>query len=402
MRICIVGSLLPIDVYDRVVKNSKSKPSNAPENFQMMLAEGIYNSCKDLDLLSIVNVASYPNGSQMTFHSCEYDLPFGAKVKQLKMINIQGIKQKHIYLETYRALQKWACNNCDEDKFVIMYSDYPPQADACRKICKKYDIKCVLLMTDLPTYYMFKHKPSLYSYFMKRMDKKRKENFAKFDAYILLTQWMSGEMKIDSKPQIVIEGFANPNQYNFSEVKEAIPTVMYSGALSQVHNIKLLVNAFKKTDINAKLWLFGSGDLEEWVKSEIKDDNRISYFGKVSREELLHRQKRAHLLISVKSVNDEHTKYAFPSKVLEYMSSGTPVLSTKALGIPEEYFNYMYTLEDESENAVAKKIEQCLCKTQKELDEMGERALDFVSRNKHFTPQGKKIVDFIEGLRWVE
>lgn len=71
------------------------------------------------------------------------------------------------------------------------------------------------------------------------------------------------------------------------------------------------------------------GDQQEYVCEAASKDKRIRYFGKVSRNEMLHAQKRAHVLVSAKSTDDRHTNFAFPSKILEYMTSGTAVLTTR-------------------------------------------------------------------------
>lgn len=396
MEICLVGSLLPTEVFDDIVKKSKAKPSNAPENFQMMLVKGLASHCDKVTVISFPTMAPYPKGSSFCLSERKYKLFENVEIISAPMLNIQGAKQRTIHFYAYQYVKNWLKKSTDSPKIVISYSDYPPYADACRKACAgDIHAKCVLLMTDLPTYSIYKHTKNVYSYMMRRMDRKRIENYDMFDAYILLTKYMQEEMRVQTKPTIVVEGFSDPDAHDFSETKVQKKTLMYAGALSRVHNVHTLISAFQKTSMDVDFWVYGDGELRNVVVAASKEDCRIHYFGKVSREEMLRAQKRAHLLISAKSTDDAHTKFAFPSKILEYMSSGTAVLSTRVGGIPSEYFQYLLPIEDESINGIAASIENAFSKTKEELEELGNKARDFAVQKKNCYRQSERIVDFL-------
>ena len=78
------------------------------------------------------------------------------------------------------------------------------------------------------------------------------------------------------------------------------------------------------------------------------------------------------------------------------MASGTPVLMTKLKGVPEEYFNYVYTIEDETSVGVEKVLKDIFSKKDDELSAFGKRAKEFVETNKNKTVQAKKILDFLK------
>lgn len=104
------------------------------------------------------------------------------------------------------------------------------------------------------------------------------------------------------------------------------------------------------------------------------------------------------MLVSAKSTDDRHTNFAFPSKILEYMTSGTAVLTTRVGGIPEEYFDYVYTINDESIDGIAKSIEKTLNIPIEELTLIGNRAKTFVTEKKNYSEQAKRIVEFLNKL----
>lgn len=87
------------------------------------------------------------------------------------------------------------------------------------------------------------------------------------------------------------------------------------------------------------LEIYGDGDYRaELVELAAKHD-RIIYKGLVSRDVIVARQKQVALLINPRPSSYEYTQYSFPSKIMEYMLSGTPVLTTKLPGIPMNMIN---------------------------------------------------------------
>lgn len=174
---------------------------------------------------------------------------------------------------------------------------------------------------------------------------------------------------------------------------------MYAGMVNQKHRIKMILDAFMSLEGNYELWIFGTGDYEKETLNCTQTDNRIKYFGRVDRQTVLDYERRASLLINVRDSEEEYTKYSFPSKTIEYMASGTPVLTTRLAGIPEEYFKYCYVLEDESVKGLSKRLQELLSYDSTELSAMGESASRFVKENKSAEMQGERVLNFLKGTQ---
>ena len=78
------------------------------------------------------------------------------------------------------------------------------------------------------------------------------------------------------------------------------------------------------------------------------------------------------------------------------MVSGTPVLTTKLSGIPDEYFDYCFTADVFSANNIGKKITEILAMPEDELKAFGIKARQFVLNNKNSYVQSGKILQFIK------
>ena len=123
---------------------------------------------------------------------------------------------------------------------------------------------------------------------------------------------------------------------------------------------------------------------------------RIVYLGRVDRAEVLSLQKNATVLVNPRQNNEEFTKYSFPSKNLEYLSSGVPLVAYKLDGIPDEYDEYIYYPTDNSAEALSKEIMKICALPDEERKLLGKKAKDFVFENKNKVKQAQRIIEFIK------
>lgn len=135
---------------------------------------------------------------------------------------------------------------------------------------------------------------------------------------------------------------------------------------------------------------FGSAD------KAVKDDSRISFLGQLPRNEVIKWQKKATVLVNPRQNNEEFTKYSFPSKTMEYLSSGIPVVAYKLDGIPDEYDQYIQYVADDSIESLKKKLVEVCEMTREERQELGNIGRNFVLMKKNSTIQVRKIREMID------
>jgi glycosyltransferase involved in cell wall biosynthesis len=175
--------------------------------------------------------------------------------------------------------------------------------------------------------------------------------------------------------------------------------VLYAGALAERYGIPLLLDAFAELpDQDFRLWLCGRGDMEEYIGRVAEEDTRIRFFGVVSPEEVFRRSRQATVLINPRSSREGFTSYSFPSKLLEYMAAGRPVVTARLPGIPAEYGPYLVWLDRETPEGLAALLRQLREQPPEKLDALGRRGRDFVLQEKNYRQQGKRIVAFIERI----
>ena len=100
-------------------------------------------------------------------------------------------------------------------------------------------------------------------------------------------------------------------------------------------------------------------------------------------------------MVNPRPTNEEYTKYSFPSKNMEYMVSGTAVLTTDLPGMPEKYKQHVYLIEDESVDGICKVLRRIAEFNEEDVINKGRMAREFVLSEKNNKIQTKKIIELV-------
>ena len=131
--------------------------------------------------------------------------------------------------------------------------------------------------------------------------------------------------------------------------KESPRVCLYAGSVCALYGLPELVEGFRKADLpNARLVIYGPGDYVEELKAICAEDPRVEYGGMLLSSQVVEKEMEATLLVNPRPTDEEYVKYSFPSKTMEYMASGTPVLTTRLPGMPAEYYPYVEFIDEET------------------------------------------------------
>ena len=217
--------------------------------------------------------------------------------------------------------------------------------------------------------------------------------------YVLLTEAMNDYLNKEGKPYVILEGHSDitmGKRVPALEKKTSPRVCFYAGGVSKQYGLGNLVEGFRKADLeNAQLHIYGPGDYVEELQAIAAEDPRIFYGGMLLNSEIVDKEMEATLLVNPRPTDEEYVKYSFPSKTMEYMASGTPVLTTVLPGMPKEYYPYVYLLEDESADGIAAKLREVLSNSDASLFKKGCEARNFVLNQKNNVIQAKKILEML-------
>lgn len=257
--------------------------------------------------------------------------------------------------------------------------------------CKIRKIPIITIVTDLPD--MMSDSKSL-----KNVNNRL---FNLFSGFIFLTKQMNLRINRKNKPYIVLEGHvdsdAKPVSQKEKYEKSGKKVIIYAGTICKLYGIKELVEGFILAELpDVELWVFGDGDCREELEN-ISNPN-VKYMGVCDNEAIVEHEQKASLLVNPRPSTPEYTKYSFPSKNMEYMVSGTPVMTTKLPGMPKEYLPYIYLIENETAEGIAETLIKFFDRPFEERTKTGNDAREFVLKNKSNVMQARKVIDFLKSL----
>ena len=108
--------------------------------------------------------------------------------------------------------------------------------------------------------------------------------------------------------------------------------------------------------------------------------------------QVVEKETEATLLVNTRPTVEEFVKYSFPSKNMEYMASGTPLLTSRLPGMPSDYYPYVYLIDEVTPQGVADALTQVLAHTDEELHEKGAQARQFIMKTRNNISQAKKVL----------
>lgn len=413
--ILFVGGMFPKDETEEIRRNSQGQMQTAADYLQWNLIDGLEEAQgHPIDLISSRFVGYFPGLYKKAYlPKRDFSHRPGARDYACRLINIKGIEIYHRMYSLYRPIRKWLKEKGGKGK-VVLYSANPQFLYAAKKIKKSFPkAHLSLIVPDLPEYMKVTQKRSfarfVYDTFMEGpLNRMIYGNMQYIDSFVLLTEEMKEALKVGNRPYCIVEGVVGQHRrsssnetrmaVNASEKTPEKKILLYTGTLAKKYGIMELVDEFMKvTDPMAELHICGAGDAQGEILERAKQDHRICFHGILSHGEILEMQNQATFLVNPRRNNEEYTKYSFPSKTMEYMQSGRPVLMYRLDGIPKEYDDYLiYIPEEEELNRV---LSLQLQREDEELRALGERAKAFVEGEKNPKRQAQKIMELLTTTR---
>ena len=401
MNIIFLGKFFPQTILQTIKEDSKGKIGFSNHNFEMSIIHGL---CKqeeiNLQCLSIPCVFSYPYHNRKFITKPEsYDY-LNTHIYSVGFCNLPLLKEKWAVWSCARQLKKIAETFEGDDVHVIINTPDSRLMEAfnkARNISHKRFFQTVII-PDIPAMVtsMDKQNP-IKAYMLHKAQKRAMEQTANSDGLILLTEAMMDFFPCSVK-HIVMEGIVDLDTIDieYQQEKEK-KIILYTGTLRQLFGVRSLVDAFcRLPDNDVELWICGSGDSKEYITNAALKDGRIKFYGLVDSKKSLELQHRATILVNPRTSDGEYTKYSFPSKTVEYLLAGKSVIANRLPGIPEEYYDYIYTPNNESVEALTQCLHHVLHLDDSERRERAVAGRSFIIEKKNSIVQTRRIIEFLE------
>lgn len=402
LDILFLGKLFPKDIESDIKSKMKSGMQDAANALQWNIIDGLdANGCGTIKILDWLPVNSYPKGYTDKYiheYVFQHTEKYKSDDKVVGRTNITVLKQFLDYSPIKKEVTKWVKTNSHKKKVIILYTASVVFLRIAKYIKKHYGmVQICCVIADLPDYSSARALRGIQKIYNDYQALRCKKLYKYVDKFVLLTEQMAQKLEIQS-PYIVMEGIA---QNDDVEVSEALAEkyknekyILYTGTLNYEFGIETLLKAFSLLqNKDVKLMICGFGAAEKAIK-DLHDD-RIVFLGRIDRSQVLPLQRNAMVLVNPRQNNQEFTKYSFPSKTMEYLAAGVPVVAYKLEGIPDEYDDYIHYVPDNKPETLAAVLNDMCCLSEEERQHIGERAKKFVLEEKNKIKQTKRILDFI-------
>ncbi|WIV12112.1 glycosyltransferase [Proteiniborus sp. MB09-C3] len=399
MNIIYLGYIVP----DNIVKESRAV-SVAGNNMEKALLKNLYRIYgNDLFVISVTPRASFPRSKMIVNKRRNLMLENGLLLHSVGYINIPFIKQLSIMISILSILMNKIImkKNCSkrEKTIVMTYNSASILSlpvyftSMFAKFCK------ICLVVDIPI--TFQKKRKLYFMIAKGIDNFISlRTFKKYDGMVTLVE----RTVLDFAPLVPYKLI----NYSLEKI-ESIPSIekklnnkvniVFTGALEEYYGVKEMVDLIESLPSNYYLNLYGKGSLVDYIDEKSKKNKRIIFHGLVANDKAIEAQTNASLLLLIRT-NEELNKYGLPSKIIEYLASGTPIISTKISSIPNELHRYINFIDNNTPESILSKVISITSDESVYQDYLikAKKGREYIINNFTWEKQAESIRDFINEL----
>jgi glycosyltransferase involved in cell wall biosynthesis len=403
MNVIFVGGIFSEQDKAALSLQSKGPMQYAADTLQKNYIEGfcLNDEVKEVFVVNLPFIGAYPARYKTAFYRpVKTDEMLGrASIKNIGFFNLSLIKHIYRMILAYKGILL-KVRSFHNTATVVCYSMHLPFLLACYfvKLFVGKGVHFCVIVPDLPEYMTVRTGISKRIFSLLSRISYLVVNRA--DSIVAITDHMVKKFN-SAATSVVIEGIADKSYVSRSGSVNRESYYLYTGTLDRRYGIRNLIDSFVASGVkDYQLIICGDGDDRPYVEKISSECERIKYMGQLNRESVLELQRNASLLVNPRDNDSDYTKYSFPSKVIEYMSSGVPVLMYRLDGIPEEYYNFCYAVPAGSRGLERKLLEISKLDSA-EMVAKGVSAKSFIERKKMPDMQVAKLIFAIVGGRCV-
>lgn len=384
--------------YEHLAAHTKGPLYLADHNLNSNLILGLEEaSGSSITLINNTPIRTFPSYPKIFFHRQSWSHGNGSRDVNCGFINLPILKHLSRAVTTFTALRRIIKDAEKGSVCIFTYELHVGISLAVLFIKRFYPaVHTCAVLPDIPDLAVLAHtqgKDTLGGRFRAAV----KTRFIRhFEMFVVLTKYMQELPVFAGKPSVIIEGIYNDTQGPLPESTSEKKIILYTGTLNPAYGIENLINAFLQLyrfDQDYELWFCGGGSLEKRIQNLEKQCPGLRNFGYVNTDKVRECQAQATVLVNPRQNNDTLARYAFPSKTMEYLASGRPVVGYKLDGIPEEYDAYIQYVPDDSLEALRDKLKEVCELSKEQRAEIGKRSREFILQKKNPKVMGQQILD---------
>jgi glycosyltransferase involved in cell wall biosynthesis len=379
-RILYLGHVVPQSM-ESILSNMRI-PALQTQRFGFALVASLRSAFGDtLDVFSVAPILDYPQSPLLISPSARWTLYPGVTAHMASFVNVVGLKHLTRFVATFWYVATWTRRHRRAQRVIFMHG-----GQSCKfwgALLGTFMHACVLVpyLTDdlgLSTAWEGRlHK------FARRLDERLLRSALRRMAFIIAMTEALATKWGPTRPHLVIpailpEGILLGDD---SCKPDALFTIVYSGGLEEHFGVRLLLDAFALSALpHWRLIITGKGSISTEINRRAASDQRITFKGLVSFEELRAIYAGASVFVNPRASSDVRVRYCFPSKLVEQMSTGVPVVSTCMPCLTENFRNHLVLFSSETPEGLHKALARVDELGAENRSSIGKEAREFVLR----------------------
>lgn len=392
LKIVLVGYTIPNHVFQPIAA-ADPRPANQTVNFSWALAEALQYA-GEVRSLSFIPIRDFPQAKKLIFGPRKLHNR-GIRISILPFINLPVIK----HLTRFGALITKACVTRPGDLIVVHGLHLPGLLFAC--ILQLFGRATLLVLTDE------QGTPKVADPFLIGLLRKLDAELSRilsfrFDLCLALSSSLYRKYG-NNRPALIVPGiYSELAEHKFCQVfsrpRSGRFTVSYFGGLSAEYGVRLLIEAATLLPDDICIQFFGSGPLEAEIVERARFDKRVIWGGLLDRKGVAIEMACSDALINARPSQNRLAQMSSPSKIIEYATSGRPVITTIMSSFSEKMKHSCVPIHDETPQGVAEAIMTMKSLVPADAEAIGKSFQAAVKAECSARVVGARILDLMEEL----
>lgn len=397
MKVTLLGFTMPNELYSEIADSDKVLPAQT-HRFAWSIVDALQSAnAAEVRLISVAPVSNYPNNPRVLWRGGRW------RTRQVPGLSLPFINLpilKHLtrfascWLLASRELRR------HQPDWLLVHGVHSPFLWFAALYGGRSSTHAAAILTDPPG--LVRPSDSLVTAWLKRVDIFIVRSALKrFDAVISLTEALATDFA-PSAQAMVMEGItADACKTALTELAAAPPSssrprVIYAGGIQREYGVLTLIEAVVNSELDVELRIFGKGIDADLVRQASEKDARIVGPNVLHPEELAIWYRSAVALVQPRPVDQPFVPYSFPSKLIEYLGTGTPVVSTRLPSIPGDYESQVVWAIPDSPEGIRDALARVLTWDEAKRRAFGAGAAQFIHSTRSPQAQGKRIMRFLQ------
>lgn len=363
-------------------------------NFLTALAQSDLPNPK---VYSYFPVASFPRIKQLFFGAKTVRLGNGLEATSLGHINLGAFKILSLGMSAAWRTFRWGLKNRKAvHRVVICYNLTAPPAVPLAIVCRWMGMDLVPFIGDI-----YVPGEVVKDTFLRRLEfASQKSVIPRAKGLLIANQAIIDDFAPDRHSLLVEGGVMEDFIRRFEKKpKQSGDTfhVVFAGQLSVLNGVTMLIESLRHIDMpNLRVSIVGGGEYADAVRKAVGKDVRLAYLGLVPHPDVIELYESADLLVNLRRTDYQTHRYVFPSKVVECLATGRPLLTTCTGHVEEEFGDFIFKLEEETPEALAAAIVRIAQMEPEARSAVGKRAQDYVRDHKTWEGHAVRLREYLD------